>query len=161
MHRHEDAKMSAMMRRQWLLCAALILCGGCSYLTPLTVSTTHLDPEHEIPLGIVSGTAVNNYFLGISGGKEEGMQTAIKRAKLEVGADNLINISVDRRVTYYPFTLLPLIVQVETIVYGTGVRYIDRSWNKIKDYTAPESPAPAPAAPPAPKPPALKPEGVF
>jgi hypothetical protein len=90
-------------------------------------------------------------------GKDEDMRTAVERAKLEAGADNLINVYVDRRVTYYPFTILPLYTRIETIVYGTAVRYKDRSWTKIKDYTVPEPPA----SPPAPKPPALKPEGVF
>ena len=139
-----------MIRKKWLFCVALLMLGGCSYLSPLTVSTTHLDPDHEIPLGIVEGTAVNGYFLGIPNGEDEGMRTAVERAKLRVGADNLVNVYVDRRVTYYPATILPLYTRIETIVYGTGIRYKDRSWTKIKDYTVPDSAAPTPAPPPAP-----------
>ena len=124
--------------------------GGCSYLTPLTVSTTHLDPDHEIPLGIVKGTAINSYFLGIPNGSDENMRTAVERAKLQVGADNLVNVYVDRRVTYFPATILPLYTRIETIVYGTGVRYKDRTWTKIKDYTVPELPTQPPFPTPAP-----------
>jgi hypothetical protein len=145
------------MRKLGILAAALFMVAGCSYLTPVTISTNHLDPEHEIVLGMVKGISVNTYFLGGINGEEEGIRIAVERAKFQVGADNLINVYVDRRITYYPAIILPLYTRVETIVYGTGVRYKDPSWTKIKDYTVPEQPG----SPSTPKPPALKPEGVF
>ena len=76
---------------------------------------------------------------------------AVERAKLEARADNLINIYVDQRVTYYPFFFLPILTDVETIVTGTAVRYKDRSLTKLKDLTIQEKPdvPPTPVRPPA------------
>lgn|GEM_PF-2687066 len=138
-----------MFKSSLWICLCLGL-AGCSYLVPLTVSTSALDPDHEIYLGIVKGTASNGYLVGIPISDDEGMRIAMNRAKREIGADNLVNVTVDRRITYYPFTILPLYTKVETIITGTGVRYKDRSLSKIKDYTVPEehilSTAPVPSS---------------
>ena len=135
--------------RKLVLCAGILSFTGCAYFSPIAVSTTHLDPEHEIALGIVQGKAVNSYFLGAAGGDEEGMKVAVENAKLKVAdADNLVNVYVDRRVTYYPCTILPLYTRVETIVTGTAVRYKDRSMNKIPDHTPqPAQPTPSKSQP--------------
>jgi len=129
-----------------LVSSAVLLLSGCSYLTPLTVSTNHLDPDHEISLAIVTGTATNSYVLGLSVNTDEDMQTALERAKAEAGADNLINVVVDRRITYFPFTILPIYTRIETIVRGTAIRYKDPSWRRVKDLTIPAVP-PEPAKP--------------
>ncbi len=133
LHKHGDwhqgqgfyskiAPMKSLLKRfSVALCIGLL--AGCAHFTPLAVSTTHLDPDHEVSLGLVGGKAVNNYILGFRDGPEEGMRVAVERAKNAVKADNLINIYVDQRTTYIPFIFLPIFTVQETIVTGTAVKY--------------------------------------
>jgi len=139
------------MKRNLLLFSSLCwILNGCAHLTPIAVSTVSYGPQYEETIGIVRGTATNTYFFGIQN-QTEGMRMAVERAKLEARADNLINIYVDQRVTYYPFFFLPILTDVETIVTGTAVRYKDRSLTKLKDLTIQEKPdvPPTPVRPPA------------
>ena len=80
------------------------------------------------------------------------MFDALNDAKQRAGADNLVNVAVDERVTYYPFTLLPIVTTIETIVYGTAVRYKDSSLRPTKDLSGENTPPPAPKVDKAPPP---------
>src|SRR5687767_6779043 len=123
------------MRMMVGLSSFVFLLTGCVHFSPIAVSTSSINPELEIPLGFVQGVAVNSLFLGIPARDEEGMKTAVNRAKVGIDADNLVNVYVDQRVTYYPFTILPIYTRIETIVYGTAVRYKDRSLSQLKDHS--------------------------
>jgi len=128
---------------------AVLITSACAHFTPVAVSTTSLGPEHEIRLGIVTGTVVNGYLFGLPDGNEEGIRLAVQRAKLRLLADNLIDIYVDQRVTYFPLAILPIYTRVETIVTGTAVKYKDPTLNRVRDFTGPAETLPAPSPKPA------------
>jgi hypothetical protein len=70
-------------------------------------------------------------------------------AKANAGADNIVDVTVDERITYYPLTILPLVTTVETIVRGTAVRYKDPTLRPTR-FMNPDGgrPATKPASPP-------------
>jgi len=105
---------------------------GCVHYTPLAVSTTSFGPEHETYLGQVDGKSSNSYVIGIILDPVQGMEEAIEDAKRKVGADNLINVTVDQQATYYPFDWLPIYVKVETLVNGIAVRYKNPELRNLK-----------------------------
>ncbi len=112
------------------LCLCIFFSSGCTHFSPIAVSTSSVNPEREIVLGTARGKATNIYFLGMIDSSRMGMKEAMDDAKRQVGADNLLNVYVDQKTTYYPFILLPLLVKSETFVTGTAIQYKDRSWIK-------------------------------
>ena len=105
------------------------LLGGCVRQTAPIVSTTTLG-EYEWPVGLASGTSTATYILGFGPIGDDTVGTAIAHAIGKDG-DALINTAVDRRTTYFPAPFLPLVMRVETRVFGTVIVYIDEDGNEI------------------------------
>jgi hypothetical protein len=154
-----------MRKDGWRLgCLAVLLLAGCSYYRPVAISTVSFGPEKEELIGRVRGRAVHSYLLGIpTSDATLAMREAVENAKEKVGADQVLNVTVDQRISYYPFTILPIYATIETIVYGTAVRYKDPILRKIQDFTF-DTPAVQPSdksLSPASKPVSQPPDGVF
>lgn len=112
--------------------AALALAGllsACVRQTAPIVSTTTLG-DYEWPVGLASGTSTATYILGFGPIGDDTVGTAIAHAIGKDG-DALINTAVDRRTTYFPAPFLPIVMRVETRVFGTVIVYIDENGDEI------------------------------
>lgn len=114
------------------LIAALAVAGllsACVRQTAPIVSTTTLG-DYEWPVGLASGTSTATYILGFGPIGDDTVGTAIAHAIGKDG-DALINTAVDRRTTYFPAPFLPIVMRVETRVFGTVIVYIDENGDEI------------------------------
>ena len=114
--------MNAIFSFTTVLCL-ILLTASCVHYQPVAVSSTSLGGEREEPVATVTGTSAATYVFGIPSG-DDSLAAAIRDARQQAPSDSMVNVFVDRRMTCFPLCGFPLVVKVETMVYGTLVRYI-------------------------------------
>ncbi|MBK6881232.1 MAG: hypothetical protein IPH01_10740 [Elusimicrobia bacterium] len=115
---------------------SLVLMGfslfGCAYHYPAGISTTSLSGVREAPVAIKSGESNTYYVLFFGPFGENSLQTAIQEAKKGTSADTIANVFVDRKLTFYPHVIFPIVTKVSTRVHGTLIRYEDANGGRPK-----------------------------
>lgn len=102
-----------------LLVGAVFLV-GCKTHVPHSVSTGGPLMKNVSTIGRVEGESNAKYYLGglIGPIGDDSLAAAVKDALSKKGGDSLINMTVDRAVSRYPFVMV-----VRTRVSGLAIRY--------------------------------------
>ncbi|MBV9080136.1 MAG: hypothetical protein JO102_03335 [Elusimicrobia bacterium] len=103
---------------------ALLALSGCVFHSRPLLVDHDVTGVYEEPVGTAEGVAKATYIFGFGPIGDDTVTTAIEDAIGHDG-DALVNTAVDRRFRFYPAVFLPLVVQVETRVFGTVVTYVD------------------------------------
>lgn len=102
---------------------------GCVTQKPIFVSPMSMGGNEEQVVGLVEGysSAVFVPFISTYAalGEDDGtLKTAIENALSKVDAHSLINVTVDRRCSFFPFPVFYVYARCGVHVTGTAVRYI-------------------------------------
>jgi hypothetical protein len=126
-----------VVMRNSLLITALFLT-GCSYNTQMLMQGQNV-MKYEKPCGMGHGMASERSLFGISLGDDSNLLSrALEDAKKNSCGDTMMNVFVDRSMTYIPFIFLPIFVERTVSLEGTMVKYVD------EDRTPLIQPAPPP-----------------
>lgn len=105
-----------------ILLIAMLFITGCTYYVPKQFSSTSFSSDQVEIVGNAHGYSERYYFLGIPIDGEGTIKDAIWNAIGQEG-HTLVNVSVDREISYYPFIIIPIVSKSATHVYGTKVKY--------------------------------------
>lgn len=98
---------------------------ACTYYMPMTVSSTSIGNQSEVPVKVVSGRSEASYFLIFGPFGDDSLQAALEDARRQGDGDTLANVFVDRKLFCVPTCGWSLYTAVETRVTGTLVKYQD------------------------------------
>jgi hypothetical protein len=99
---------------------------GCTVKRPMLISSASIGSDQEQVLGVVTGTAHQDYVLSMPTGmtNDYSFKSALDNAlHKDLRADTLINVFADRECTYFPFWGVCLFCSCEIEVTGTAIRY--------------------------------------
>lgn len=123
--------------RKILALMLLASMSGCTYSKPLLVSSASLGPK-EIPKAVGSGVSSTSYFLGFRNLPHgDSLELAIKdfkdkSEKKGIHGDTMVNVFVDREISYFPAWWFPIYMESRTTVHGTLIEYKDREAGDYK-----------------------------
>ena len=110
-----------------MLSFILLSLQGCTYNMSSSVSSAYLGDQMEISKNyeLVIGKARQYYpfpFYGLFPIGKDSVETAIEDALVGVPGHTLVNVFMDKNITFIPSPVLPLIYYTETSVVGTPVK---------------------------------------
>jgi hypothetical protein len=120
------------MKKRLLAICICLSAFACAYHYPAGISTTSLSGVREAPVAVRSGESNTYYVLFLGPFGENSLRAAIKNAKKNTEADTIANVFVDRKMTFYPHVIFPIVTKVSTRVYGTLIRYEDANGGRPK-----------------------------
>lgn len=98
---------------------------GCVHYMPAAVSSTSIGSKYEVPVKTVIGTSSAYYVFGFGPTGDDSLAAAIEDAKSEAPSDSIANVFIDRKLTCFPVCGFSIFTRIDTIVYGTLVKYTD------------------------------------
>lgn len=107
---------------------------GCVHYMPAAVSSTSIGSKYEVPVRTVTGTSSAYYVLGLGPTGDDSLNAAIEDAKSQAPSDSIANVFVDRKLTCVPVCGFSLFKRIDTMVYGTLVKYMKEDGTPIENY---------------------------
>ncbi len=105
-----------------LVAAFAITAAGCIQYIPHSISMPgSVDIEAKV-VGRVEGYATSQVTFGIIRTGDDSLKAAVADALSKKGGDALVNVTVDRDITFFPHQSYPLYIKIGTKVTGTAVR---------------------------------------
>lgn len=120
------------LKRNFAMAISIIFFScGCTHYMPAAVSSVSLDSKFQVPTRVVTGRASHSSFLFFGPFGDASLLAAYDDARTKGDGDTLVNVTVDRKLFCFPACWLQVYMEVETIVHGTLVRYIDSDGNRL------------------------------
>jgi len=99
---------------------------------PAAVSSTSVGSDYERPVKTVTGMSSAYYLFGLGPEGDDSLNAAIADAMSYAKSDSIANVFVDRRIIGFPTLYFPIVMRIDTIVFGTLVKYTDKQGNDIE-----------------------------
>lgn len=115
----------------FLMCSLVL--SGCVHYMPAAVSSTSIGTKNEVPVQTAIGTSSAYYVFGLGPTGDDSLIAAIDDAKSQAKSDSIANVFVDRKITCVPACFFPIYKRIDTMVYGTLVKYRNDSGTDLVD----------------------------
>jgi len=115
------------MKNVLLSVLSVLFLTGCVHYMPAAVSSTSIGSKYETPVRTVTGSSSAYYIFGIGPTGDDSLNAAIEDAKSNAPSDSIANVFVDRKLICFPVCGFSIFTRIETMIYGTLVKYTDEA----------------------------------